>query len=150
MVIGLIATIAVATAILKDSRPVCTVTRATVFYDRLADLPPEIQKEILAQGDVADPDRPFNRTDAIEDSTVPFRRLVRAGSSGGSWFVWLEHGGLAYHYDIFGFLPLHKAKGPPQLVMTAAFTGEPCVAINAILNGVYSSRETNMPSADSM
>jgi hypothetical protein len=148
--IGLIALLGAAATSTTDKRPVCAVTRTTVFYDRLADILPEIQKDVLKRGAVAEAGRPFNRTDAIEDASLPFRRFVRAGHSGNTWFVWLEHGGLAYHYDVFGYSPLYGDRGSPKLVLSAEFSGEPCAAIKAILSGVGSSRETSMPSADSM
>jgi hypothetical protein len=43
---------------------------------------------------------PFNSTDSVLDPSLPFRRLIRAGHQGDDWFLWYEHGGLAYYWQV--------------------------------------------------
>jgi hypothetical protein len=49
---------------------------------------------------IADIGAPFNSTDSVLDPSLPFRRLIRAGHRGDDWFVWYEHGGLAYYWQV--------------------------------------------------
>jgi len=44
----------------------------------------------------------FNATDVVTED-LPARRLVLAGSARGLWFIWYEHGGIAYHHDLVVF-----------------------------------------------
>jgi len=44
----------------------------------------------------------FNATDVVTED-LPARRFILAGSSGGLWFIWYEHGGIAYHHDLVVF-----------------------------------------------
>ncbi|ORB87299.1 hypothetical protein B1987_06475 [Mycobacterium kansasii] len=62
----------------------------------MSQLPPEL---ITLLPPIADIGAPFNKTDAVTDPTLPFRRLIRAGNRGAEWFVWYEHGGLAYFWQ---------------------------------------------------
>jgi hypothetical protein len=49
---------------------------------------------------IADIGAPFNSTDSVRDPSLPFRRLIRAGHRGDDWFLWYEHGGLAYYWQV--------------------------------------------------
>jgi hypothetical protein len=49
---------------------------------------------------IADIGSPFNSTDSVLDPSLPFRRLIRAGHHGDDWFLWYEHGGLAYYWQV--------------------------------------------------
>ena len=48
---------------------------------------------------IADIGAPFNATDSVNDPTLPFRRLIRAGNRDADWFVWYEHGGVGYFWQ---------------------------------------------------
>ena len=121
-----------------EPRPVCAVSRATVFYDKFADLPNEIQSDILKLGAIAEAGQPYNETDGIIDASLPMRRFNMAGRTNGDWFIWLTHGGLVRHEHVRGYQPLYAGNKPPTLHLVADFTGEPCVAINAFVSGVRS------------
>lgn len=41
----------------------------------------------------------FNAGDVVS-KPAPFNRFIRGGASGGYWFVWYEHGGIAYWHQI--------------------------------------------------
>ncbi|HEY5152090.1 MAG TPA: hypothetical protein VIJ23_20210 [Mycobacterium sp.] len=70
--------------------PVQEVTSVTQLPAALAGaLPP-----------IADIGAPFNSTDSVLDPSLPFRRLIRAGHRGDDWFLWYEHGGLAYYWQV--------------------------------------------------
>jgi len=49
---------------------------------------------------IADISAPFNSTDSVLDPSLPFRRLIRAGHRGDDWFLWYEHGGLTYYWQV--------------------------------------------------
>ena len=51
---------------------------------------------------MADRGEPFNATDVV-DKPAPFSRFIRGGAAGGYWFVWYEHGGIAYWRQIVIF-----------------------------------------------
>ena len=46
----------------------------------------------------------FNSTDVVTDN-LPARRFILAGtgSAPGLWFIWYEHGGIAYHHNLIVF-----------------------------------------------
>ncbi|MBL6853519.1 MAG: hypothetical protein ISS15_14320 [Alphaproteobacteria bacterium] len=54
-------------------------------------------------GGMADRGAFFNATDAIV-KPGPFQRFIRAGETQGAWYVWYEHGGLAYWRQIVLFM----------------------------------------------
>lgn len=58
---------------------------------------PAVLKTLI--GPIADVGAPFNNTDAVDDPSLPFRRLIRAGHRGDDWFVWYEHGGITYFWQ---------------------------------------------------
>ncbi len=73
----------------------CTLATPVQEVDSVSQLPPELLKLLSP---IADIGAPFNNTDAVTDPTLPFRRLIRAGYRGTDWFVWYEHGGVAYFW----------------------------------------------------
>ncbi|MEZ0243787.1 MAG: hypothetical protein ACAH11_10460 [Sphingomonas sp.] len=116
--------------------PECSVGRATIFVDRFADLPDEIRQDILKTGKMAEPGEAFEGTDSITDSSLPRRRFVRGGLSNDQWFAWVYHGGFAPHYDVFGYRKLWETRDTFRWYRAAELQGDPCVAINAFLDGV--------------
>ncbi|KAA1250652.1 hypothetical protein F0Q45_08655 [Mycobacterium simiae] len=62
----------------------------------MTQLPPQLLRLLPP---IADIGAPFNKTDAATDPSLPFRRLIRAGFRGSDWFVWYEHGGIAYFWQ---------------------------------------------------
>ncbi|ETW21377.1 hypothetical protein MGAST_26255 [Mycobacterium gastri 'Wayne'] len=88
---------AVATAVPAAAVPntQCALTTAVQEVPSVSQLPPELRTLLPP---IADIGAPFNKTDAVTDPSLPFRRLIRAGNRGSDWFVW--------------FRPIHKAPGP--------------------------------------
>jgi hypothetical protein len=76
----------------------------------------------------------FNITDVIM-KPAPGRRFMRAGHSGGFWFLWYEHGGIAYIKNIAVFAQ-DGMQGRPRLVAHIGyFREDPCALTDAVLNG---------------
>ncbi|WP_241010626.1 hypothetical protein [Mycobacterium camsae] len=74
----------------------CTLTTPVQEVQHLSQLPTELRTLLPP---VADIGAPFNKTDAVDDPNLPFRRLIRAGNRGNDWFVWYEHGGIGYFWQ---------------------------------------------------
>jgi hypothetical protein len=125
-----------ATTASAESAPQCSVRYATRFVTHFADLPDQIQKDILNGGKIADTGQPFEAYDSITDPSLPRRRLVLAGQSGLKWFVWIDHGGFDRHYDVFGFSQIWEKVDVFRWYRNAELQGDPCIAINAFLDGV--------------
>ncbi|WP_245913115.1 hypothetical protein [Mycobacterium kansasii] len=90
--------LAVATAGPAEAVPNTQCALATPVQEvpSVSQLPPELRKLLPP---IADIGAPFNKTDAVNDPSLPFRRLIRAGNRGTDWFVWYEHGGLTYFWQ---------------------------------------------------
>ena len=63
--------------------------------------------------------------------------MVLAGQSGTKWFVWIDHGGFSRHYDVFGYSQLWEKADTYRWFRSTQLQGEPCIAINAFLDGVH-------------
>ncbi len=74
----------------------CTMTTAVQEVSSVTQLPPELLKLLPP---IADVGAPFNATDSVNDPTLPFRRMIRAGHRGNDWFLWYEHGGVGYSWQ---------------------------------------------------
>lgn len=96
--LGFGAVLAVATSTPAQAAPNTQCALATPVQEirSVSQLPPQLLKLLPP---IADIGAPFNKTDAITDPTLPFRRLIRAGYRGTDWFVWYEHGGIAYFWQ---------------------------------------------------
>jgi len=70
----------------------------------LKQLPPNIRGALakLSGGGMADRGEFFNATDVIM-TPAPAQRFIRAGETQGKWFVWFEHGGIAYWRQVVLF-----------------------------------------------
>lgn len=90
--------LAVVTATPANAMPntQCTLATPVTEVHSLSQLPPELVKLLPP---IADIGAPFNKTDSVDDPTLPFRRLIRAGNRGADWFVWYEHGGVGYFWQ---------------------------------------------------
>ena len=120
----------------EDAAPQCGVRYATRFVSHFADLPEQIQMDILDDGKVADVGQPFEPYDSIVDPNLPSRRMVLAGQSGIKWFVWIDHGGFSRHPDVLGYSQLWEQDNTYSWYRSAELQGDPCIAINAFLDGV--------------
>ena len=74
----------------------CRLITPVSDVSSVAQLPAALVKLI---GPIADIGAPFNSTDSVGDPSLPFRRLIRAGHRDNNWFVWYEHGGIAYFWQ---------------------------------------------------
>jgi hypothetical protein len=52
---------------------------------------------------MANPGGRFNVTDAIDDVTLPFQRLLFGGRSDSLWFIYYEQGGIGYSRNLVIF-----------------------------------------------
>jgi hypothetical protein len=75
----------------------------------------------------------FNATDVITNPKAPGRRFIRAGHAGDIWFLWYEHGGIAYTKNI-AVIAL-KPDGPHLFAFVEYFSQNPCVLTDAVLDG---------------
>jgi len=119
-----------------QAAPQCAVRYVTRMVAHFSDLPDQIQRDILKDGTIADAGQPFEPYDYITDASLPRRRFIAAGRSGTKWFVWIDHGGFARHDDVLGFSQVWQKADSFQWYRTAELQGEPCIAINAFLDGV--------------
>jgi len=90
--------LALTTAIPANAVPntKCTLTTPVQEVQSVTQLPPELLKLLPP---IADVGAPFNATDSVNDPTLPFRRMIRAGYRGSDWFLWYEHGGVGYSWQ---------------------------------------------------
>jgi hypothetical protein len=90
--------LALTTAIPANAVPntKCTLTTPVQEVQSVTQLPPELLKLLPP---IADVGAPFNATDSVNDPTLPFRRMIRAGHRDSDWFLWYEHGGVGYSWQ---------------------------------------------------
>jgi hypothetical protein len=85
-------------------------------------------------GEMAKRGEYFNATDVVM-KPAPSRRFIRAGRSGDKWFLWYEHGGIAYNRNIV-VLSWRPGDAAAILIAHTAYSGEsPCRQTDAILEG---------------
>jgi len=112
----------------------CTFTHPSKSVDSLKKLPGPIQKALHDRvGEMADRGEFFNAGDVVQ-RPAPFDRFIRGGEIGEKWFVWYEHGGIAYWKQIviFGSDP----SGAPHVIGEAHGTGQDglCVQTDRLLD----------------
>lgn len=93
----------------------CRLATQVQEAGRLGELPFEIRKLL---GPIAEIGAPFNKTDAVLDATLPFKRLIRAGHRGTDWFVWYEHGGITYFWHAI-VIRIPPGGGEAKVLMNA-------------------------------
>ncbi len=74
----------------------CRLVTPVTEVSSVTKLPAALKKLI---GPIADIGAPFNSTDAVDDPSLPFRRLIRGGHRDKDWFLWYEHGGITYFWQ---------------------------------------------------
>jgi hypothetical protein len=92
-------------------------------------------------GPIADVGAPFNNTDSVTDPSLPFRRMIRAGHRSGDWFVWYEHGGIAYFWQAV----VARVSGGGADVTTLANAGTVSDTLCTLTDGVYVGRVPPYP-----
>jgi hypothetical protein len=95
--VAVAATVAIAAPAASVPDTTCRLTTPVTDVSGVAQLP-EALRELI--GPLADVGTPFNSTDDVEDSLLPFRRLIRAGHRGDDWYVWYEHGGISHYWQV--------------------------------------------------
>ncbi|GLE54671.1 hypothetical protein [Mycobacterium montefiorense] len=97
----------------------------------ISELPPELVKLLPP---IADIGAPFNTTDSVNDPTLPFRRLIRAGNRDADWFVWYEHGGVGYFWQavVARVLPGNQ---PKVLANAGTITDTLCILTDGAFAG---------------
>ncbi|CQD16622.1 hypothetical protein BN1232_03601 [Mycobacterium lentiflavum] len=110
--------LAVVTAIPANAMPntQCTLATPVTEVHSLSQLPPVLVKLLPP---IADVGAPFNKTDSVNDPSLPFRRLIRAGNRDADWFLWYEHGGAGYFWQA---VVARLAPGSPATVIANAGT----------------------------
>jgi len=100
----------------------CTLSHRSTSMDSLKKLPGPIQKALHDRvGEMADRGEFFNAGDVVQHP-APFDRFIRGGEIGERWYVWYEHGGIAYWKQIliFGSDP----SGTPRVIGEAHGVGQ--------------------------
>lgn len=110
--------LAVVTAIPANAVPntQCTLSTPVREVHSISELPPTLLRLLPP---IADVGAPFNNTDSVNDPTLPFRRLIRAGNRDTDWFVWYEHGGVGYFWQA---VVAHVVPGGAPTVLANAGT----------------------------
>jgi hypothetical protein len=81
----------------------CKLKHPSQDVTSLKDLTAPIRAALKAvAGDMADRGEFFNGGDVVM-KPAPFKRFIRGGESGGRWYVWYEHGGIAYWHQVVVF-----------------------------------------------
>jgi hypothetical protein len=81
----------------------CKLKHPSHDVTSLKDLPAPIRAALKAvAGDMADRGAFFNGGDVLI-KPAPFKRFIRGGETGGRWYVWYEHGGIAYWHQVVVF-----------------------------------------------
>jgi hypothetical protein len=115
----------------------CALKTPVQEVHSVSELPPELLQLLPP---IADIGAPFNATDAVTDANLPFRRLIRAGSQGNTWFVWYEHGGLGYSWQV---VVAHVTPGvTPTVLANAATIGD---TLCAVTDGAFANRVPPYP-----
>jgi len=82
----------------------CVLKHASHDVLSLRQLPASIRTALVKQaGEMADRGAFFNATDVVV-KPAPFSRFIRAGYTQGTWYVWYEHGGIAYWRQVVLFM----------------------------------------------
>lgn len=112
----------------------CEFRHPVVEIESVDSFPNPVRAFLRAKlGEMAKRGAYFNATDVITQP-APSRRFIRAGRSGDIWFLWYEHGGIAYNRNIV-LLAWRRADAAPRLVTIASYAGNPCSQTDAFLDG---------------
>ena len=113
----------------------CKLRHKTTNIDSLRRYPPNIRSYLKKQFEpMADRGQPFNDTDVVTHP-APFARFIRGGKAGSYWFLWYEHGGIAYWKKIEIFeVGRHGSVGAVANAM--ANSGSLCAATDHLLDGL--------------
>lgn len=123
----------------------CNVGQDATVVARLHDLPPVIRTDIETRvGTMAEPGEPFEATDVYGTVHRPTRQFLRGLHIGRYWIVWYQHGGRGLHTHVLAYqigVAGDRAHQRPAPLLMANLYGDPCLATNAILNGIRGAEE---------
>ena len=139
LVLGLlVAAVAVLTAAQAAAAPNtrCVLSTPVEEVTSVTQLPAALRTLV---GPIADVGAPFSSGDAVSDPSLPFRRMIRAGHKGDVWFVWYEHGGIAYFWQAV----VARVNGDD--VTTLADAGTISDTLCTLTDGVYAGRVPPYP-----
>jgi hypothetical protein len=134
--IGVAAAIALASPAATVPDADCTLSTPVQGVASVTQLPAALDGTLPP---IADIGSPFNSTDSVLDPSLPFRRLIRAGHHGDDWFVWYEHGGLAYYWQVV------VARVDGDRVTTLANAGTVADTLCAVTDGALAGRVPPYP-----
>ena len=130
-------------AIAKPARPEpqpapagadCALKHASNDVLSLKKLPQSIRDALIRQaGEMADRGAFFNATDVVV-KPAPFSRFIRAGYTQGTWYVWYEHGGIAYWRQVVLFM-IDPAGHVHTSANQIAHGQDLCAMTDALLDG---------------
>jgi hypothetical protein len=80
----------------------------------IKDVPTDVLRLCFPNHLPADPGKPWNQTDAVQDATLPFSRVQWLATDGTDWILFWEHGGIAY---TTGFMMIAKVGSAPPVVV---------------------------------
>jgi hypothetical protein len=87
------------------------------------EVPADVLKKCFPNGAPADPGKPWNPTDVVQDASLPFSRVVWLATDGTHWLFAWEHGGIAFST---GFMMVSKMEGTlPTVIWDAGVAEKP-------------------------
>jgi hypothetical protein len=87
------------------------------------EVPVDVLKKCFPNGAPADPGKPWNPTDAVQDASLPFSRVIWLATDGIHWLFAWEHGGIAFSS---GFMMVSKMEGTlPTIIWDAGVAKKP-------------------------
>jgi hypothetical protein len=86
------------------------------------EVPIDVLKKCFPNGAPADPEKPWNPTDAVQDASLPFSRVIWLATDGPHWLFAWEHGGIVHS---FGFMLVLKTEGAPTVIWDAGDAKKP-------------------------
>lgn len=112
----------------------CVLKHASHDVLSLRQLPQSIRDALIKQaGEMADRGAFFNATDVVV-KPAPFSRFIRAGHTQGTWYVWYEHGGIAYWRQVVLFV-IDPAGHVHTSANQTAHGQDLCAMTDALLDG---------------
>jgi hypothetical protein len=87
------------------------------------EVPIDVLKKCFPNGAPADPGKPWNPTDVVQDASLPFSRVIWLATDGTHWLFAWEHGGIEFST---GFMMVSKMEGTlPTIIWDAGVAKKP-------------------------
>jgi hypothetical protein len=117
----------------------CEFSKPAQLITSLSDLPEVAAEFDRLRIDIADSGEPFVPYDFEDEASrgLPHRQFLRAYVFTDQIVVWYYHGGFGTYVHVVDLRKVTSASEPNGSLMALAnLTGPPCVATQALLNGV--------------